>query len=395
MSITIGSDPEFGLMDQYGEQVFAHRHLPNSTSAPIGVDGHSHIGELRPKHGETPREHLSEIAHLMAQVSQTVPDRIRITAGSMVGEDAIGGHIHFGVNKRTFATPTAIRALDYYLALPVALIEVQGSAKRRRTLSSYGSLGAHRDQLWGFEYRTLPSWLLGWGVTLSILSIGYAIVDAVHQKSYPDVPWHIPNPDHFDNCNKKELKPLLGKIRKGWRELPLYPKMRLEFAYLNHLLVQGMEWKEGDDIRSSWWAQRGKRASKFQVYGNPKDQGCPEIAELVTGIKGTRIFIYGLKPSREAQIALSNLDMMSGLTIDYPVEVTRYGISQEYDGWLCIGLSLELRQDVQAASNLINRILKTETEADRAIEQHRIPGTRGYRGPSGRFQSRQQMLGDR
>lgn len=383
--ITIGSDPEFGLVFQDGKQAMAYQYLSDGRDSEIGCDGHSDIGEIRPRHGETPREHLGNIANLMTEVGKRIPSHIKITAGSMVAGDGIGGHIHFGGLGHRVSFREAAHALDYYLALPVALIEVQSSAKTRRTRTGYGALGAWREQYWGFEYRTLPSWLMGWGIALSILSIGYAVVDAVKQRSCPAVPRDIPNPDDFNNCDKKALRPLLNQIRKGWRELPLYSEFRLEVAFLNHLLVQKMEWREDRDVRNSW-AAKDKRRPSPQVVGNPKDLNCLQIAMAVQAIKGMKIFIYGLGPDREPDIAVSDPDMVSGLDIGYEVESTRYGIAREHFGWLCIGLSCTLRQDVQAAAHLINRILRTD------IERFRIGSTRRYRGHDGRFQSRQQML---
>lgn len=354
--ITIGSDPEFGLKFGDGKQAKAYDYLSNSTSAEIGCDGHSDIGELRPRYGETPREHLNHVAVLMARVSKEIPEHIKITAGSMVAGDGIGGHIHFGNLGHSFAFKRAARALDYYLALPIALIEVQKSAKHRRRQTGYGILGALRPQTWGFEYRTLPSWLLGWGIALSILSIGYAVIDAVKQRDCPSVPKDIPNPEDFYNCDKKALRPLLGQIRKGWRKLPLYSEFRLEVAFLNHLLMRKMEWKEGQDVREAW-GMKGKGRPDPHVVGNPKDLNCPQIALLVKGIKGTKIFIYGLNPDRKTDIAMNDPNVGSGIEIDYEVEDTTYGVARDYDGWLCIGLSVALRQDIHAAASLINKII--------------------------------------
>ncbi|NVM24242.1 MAG: hypothetical protein HWN68_20990, partial [Desulfobacterales bacterium] len=283
--LTIGSDPEFGLIDEDGYQVLAHNVLPNSTTDEIGVDGHSDIGELRPKYANSPRGHLENIAALMMKVEEMVPSHIKIVAGSMVGNDPIGGHIHFGNLGRNFARGLALRALDCYLALPVALIEIESSARERHQ-DGYGGLGsvddaACRSQPWGFEYRTLPSWLLGWGVALSILSIGYAVVDAVKRNSCPTIPSKIPDPKDFHNCNKEAMHPFLSKIRQGWRELPLYPEFRLEMAYLNHLLVHKMDWLEGVDIRDKWWMNRRPSAKGFKIIGNPNDANCIKIARLI------------------------------------------------------------------------------------------------------------------
>lgn len=353
--ITIGSDPEFGLTFEDGKQAKAYNYLADNMQAEIGCDGHSDIGELRPHFGRTPREHLGNIAGLIARVSKRIPPHIKVTAGSMVTDDAIGGHLHFGNLGVRFQRQKAARALDYYLALPVALIEVRASAKTRRTRTGYGTLSAIREQDWGFEYRTLPSWLLGWGIALSILSIGYAVVDAVKQRSCPKIPNDVPDPQEFYKCNKKALRPLLDPIKEGWRELPLYSEFRLEIAFLNHLLMRKMEWREGQDIRNFWHTDRGK--ADPSVMGNAKDLGCPEIALLVKATKGTKVFIYGLNPDRDPDVAINDPDMGSNIQIDYTVEDGRYGVARERDGWLCIGLSYKLRQDIHAAANLVNKII--------------------------------------
>ena len=364
--LTIGSDPEFGLLDENGHQVLAYNVVPNSTSAPIGVDGHSDIGELRPGYGHTPREHLHNIADLMRRLGEMVPLEYKIVAGSMVAGDAIGGHIHFGNTGRGFDLGLALRALDYYLALPVALIEVAESARTRHKECGYGWLGSQgeggggwRNQPWGFEYRTLPSWLLGWGVALSVLSTSYAIVDAVSRKSCPKVPDNIPDPNEFYDCNKKAMYPLLSKIRQGWRELPLYPEFRLEVAFLNHLLVRKLEWKEGEDIRGNWpgGGLKEKWVKGFKIRANTNDENCTKIIRLIEQPKkDLKVFVYGLAPGREFDVAISHA--ATGAP-DSVVALERFGraASAEYNDWLCIGLSHDIRQDIEGSAEIINRII--------------------------------------
>lgn len=364
--ITIGSDPEFGLLCEDGRQKVACDVVPDSISAPIGVDGHNHIGELRPRYGDTPREHLQNIADLMVKLDEMVPLEYKIVAGSMVANnDAIGGHIHFGNLGGGFDRSLALRALDYYLALPVALIEVAESARHRHRYCNYGILAAQgndggwRRQDWGFEYRTLPSWLLGWGVALSILSTGYAIVDAVKRNSCPDVPNNIPDPNDFYDCNKEAMYPLLSKIKRGWRELPLYPEFRLEVAFLNHLLVQKMEWKEGQDVRDNWPGRRlrEKWMKGFKIKANTSDENCARIIRLIEqSKKDLKVFVYGLAPCREFDVAISHA--ATGAP-DSMVALQRFGraADAEYNDWLCIGLSLDVRQDIERSAEIINRII--------------------------------------
>lgn len=359
--ITIGSDPEFGLLNERGSQAMAFDYLPSSTSAPIGLDGHSHIGELRPEYSLTPRDHVMNIARLMAELDPLIPPEIRVTAGSMVTNDAIGGHIHFGNLGRGFDTSLATKALDYFLALPVALLEVTRSARTRRISTGYGALSSYRRQEWGFEYRTLPSWLVSWGVALSVLSVGYAVVDAIKQKSCPKIPGGVPHANDFKQCNKKAMKSFLPGIKQGWREMPLYSEFRLETAFLNHLLIHELEFREKQDIRDKW-LNRGKKkyASGFRVIGSPNDENCAEIARLVEeSQRDLRVLIYGLNPRREPSIALSHGTSISSLP-RLPIEFERFGVAAnaQYDDWLCIGLSHPLRQDVEEAASIVNGILR-------------------------------------
>lgn len=371
--ITIGSDPEFGLLKEGGSQAMAYDYLPNNHTEAIGLDGHSDIGELRPQHAVTPRGHVHNIAHLMAKLDDFVPAEIRVTAGSMVGPDAIGGHIHFGDLGRNFDKRLAVKALDYFLALPVSMLEVPRSAMVRRTQKGYGGLGSYRDQDWGFEYRTLPSWLTSWGVALSVLSIGYAVVDAVKNKSCPKIPQNVPDPRDFNYCKKGAMEPFLDDIKRGWRKLPLYPKFRLEAAFLNHLLVRELEWREKEGIRDKWHRRR-KPAKGFHIVGNSRDENCIQIAGLVESDRDLRVLIYGLSPSRDHSMALSH-------TVSpwpEPATIERFGTaaSAQYDDWLCIGLSLSLRQEVEEATRMVEAVLNGDIAMD------------GPRQPTGRTSGR-------
>lgn len=360
--LTIGSDPEFGLVNEDGCQIEATEYLPESTSSEIGVDGHCHIGELRPKHAETPREHVDNIARLVWQISDYVPHDVCVRAGAMVGrDDSIGGHIHFGA--RDVDMKLVGRTLDYYLALPVGLIERQEPAIRRRDRCGYGGLGDIREQPWGMEYRTLPSWLVSRGIALSVLSVGYAVVDAIMKKEYPKVPQDIPDPGDFYNRDKAALRPLLSDIRRGWRKLPLYPKFRLEFAFLNHLLIHEKEWLDEEDFRPKWDSAVGGVGPHRTVLGNPKDLNCVDIAKRVArGAIAQKVFIYGLGSDRKMDIAVSNVSTAE--LSQYAIEVARFGCSTDnrFDDWLCIGLSREIRADIPKAVKIVEDILRMESE---------------------------------
>lgn len=370
--VTIGSDPEFGVLHPFdGRQLVAAKYFENSTSSPIGLDGHNHIGELRPRHADNPREHAENIRALVAQVDRRILDNgydIIVTAGPMAGSDPMGGHIHFGNLGCGFSRDYAASVLDYLLCVPISLIQDPGSAQRRRS-GDYGRLSDWREVTWGMEYRVPASWLVGFGVALSILSLGYVIVDALKQGHKPKLAKQdIHFRSAYEDCDQRKLRENLARIRKEWRELPLYSKFRLEIAYLNHLITNEMLWLENQDFRRMWLVdhdKRKKRMEGFKIVGNPNDKYCQNIANLVgKGAKNISVFVYGLSPDRDIDIAINNEDLASLLKSQYPSQEIDYGTygsvsdtSSKYARWLCIGLSLDIRARVNDAASIINFVL--------------------------------------
>lgn len=82
----------------------------------------------------------------------------------------LGGHLHFsGVSLNG----ALLRALDNYLALPLALLEDKRATRRR---PHYGNLGDFRRQSYGgFEYRTLPSFLISPQLAKGVIGMAFLI----------------------------------------------------------------------------------------------------------------------------------------------------------------------------------------------------------------------------
>ncbi|MBP3963419.1 putative amidoligase domain-containing protein [Paenibacillus lignilyticus] len=162
-SILIGADPEFLLLDGEGRVVSAARYLEGGHGAgcdAVVVRGQIRypIAELRPAPAATPDELARNIRKLLQQAAQRIPSEppLRWAAGGMPAAGfALGGHIHLsGVSL----TGRLLRLLDSYIAFPLAMIESSAEQSRR---PKYGFLGDFRLQPHGgFEYRTLPSWLV-------------------------------------------------------------------------------------------------------------------------------------------------------------------------------------------------------------------------------------------
>lgn len=170
IAITLGADPEFEVVDQYGNFAPANRFLRGGTRATVGTDGRSDTGELRPGPG-TPEGVTATIKRLLKRVKKAIPENWDIRAGAGVVAP-LGGHIHVGGLGHN-ARRDFLEALDIFIAEPL-------NAKSNGSLrASYGRLGITRPQPHGFEYRSPCSWLAHPDLTLGALTITNVLARAV------------------------------------------------------------------------------------------------------------------------------------------------------------------------------------------------------------------------
>lgn len=160
--LLIGADPEFLLLSAEGKVVSAAAYLDGGYGAgcdAVVAGGRViyPVAELRPAPAGSPDELAANIRRLLVQADRRITNRkLRWAAGGMPAAGfALGGHIHLsGVPL----TGRLLRQLDSYAALLLALVETPSEGARR---PRFGTLGDYRMQPHGgFEYRTLPSWLL-------------------------------------------------------------------------------------------------------------------------------------------------------------------------------------------------------------------------------------------
>lgn len=177
--LLMGMDPEFLLLrESTGRVVPASRYLPmdgvaGCDAGPQERAACSRWRRLRPAPRGEPRALLAQLMSAAREADRLIADRsLRWRAGGMPLRGwALGGHLHFsGV---TLCAPL-LRALDNYLALPLFLLEdIRAAARRPR----YGVLGDFRPQPHGgFEYRTLPSFLVSPVIAKGAVCLAHLIV---------------------------------------------------------------------------------------------------------------------------------------------------------------------------------------------------------------------------
>jgi hypothetical protein len=176
-ALTLGGDPELIFVDESG-LVSASTYFPsqgsnhNGNNPEIGGDGHPHIVELRPKASSSPRELTNNHRDILKRAATKIPANIAWMAGSWIERKPIGGHVHFG-GVTGYDTGPLVEMCDGILAQQIILCEDENGARRRRA-GQYGKLSNIRTKLWGFEYRTLPSFILSPHITIGVFALAKA-----------------------------------------------------------------------------------------------------------------------------------------------------------------------------------------------------------------------------
>lgn len=188
----IGSDPEMVWIDRntgvpanISEVSSAATISVGGADGLIGADGasgSSRTSELRPPATDNPISHFENIKELIELAYHSY---YKITNGryiivSSTSTIPTGGHIHFGhptLKNNLELQSKCASNLDYWVA-PLVLPFFNKRSILTRYNHGYGTIHDYRSQPWGFEYRTLPSWLVDPVITKGILCLSYIVVQA-------------------------------------------------------------------------------------------------------------------------------------------------------------------------------------------------------------------------
>jgi hypothetical protein len=250
----IGADPEFILRNPNGKIVSADRFM--GRDGVVGCDAvvlSSHqvllpLVELRPEPSTNPIMLTQHLRSLMKRAERMInePDLDWLAGAMPVKGLPLGGHIHFsGVE----VSSRFLRVLDNYLALPLIMLENE-SVNRRRP--RYGFLGDFRKQSHGgFEYRSLPSWLVSPKVTLGVLSLSFLI--AHHYLELQQQPLRQIEIQRAFYCGDKPvIEPLIEKLWLDIQNTDMYQKYHKELNSLFQMILHKEVWQEQQDFRKNW-----------------------------------------------------------------------------------------------------------------------------------------------
>lgn len=249
----IGMDPEFVLVNHEGSVVPASLYLErNGTAGSDAVregDEVSYpLAELRPAPQRDPDALLQAMRLALMEAEQLIVDRSLLwKAGGLPAPGLpLGGHIHFSGVPLTLSV---LQCLDNYLALPLAILEDPASRGRR---PRYGYLGDYRlKPHGGFEYRTLPSFLVSPFITKASLYMSYLI--AVHHERLRARPLNRERYHKAYYEGKPEvLRECATKLHQDFTLLPDYASYARVIDRVFSYIADGRTWDESRDIRPLW-----------------------------------------------------------------------------------------------------------------------------------------------
>ncbi len=254
IQLMMGMDPEFLLVDASSMEVvpasqFLERigevgcdavHVGGVTSFPVA--------ELRPEPSLQPRGLLVELMHALGSAKQLIRDRslIWMAGGMPVPGLPLGGHLHFSGIVLTYSL---VQVLDNYLALPVMLLEDHTSLTRR---PRYGYLGDFRRQPHGgFEYRTLPSFLVSPLVAKGVVFLAYLIVRHYKELVLRPLNQEIIHRAYYEG-NRNVIRDCVEPLFRDMMSLSDYSEYAKYIDPLLNHISSGTIWDESRDIRPLW-----------------------------------------------------------------------------------------------------------------------------------------------
>lgn len=253
--LRIGADPEFVLVKPSGKIASASRFFGAGIGGAAGADAMLvrrrlvyPVAELRPEPAADPAALAANVRRLLLRAAKRIGDpALRWAAGAMpVPGLALGGHIHLSGAP---LTARLLRLLDSCAAYPLALVEDPAGRGRR---PRYGRLGDYRLQPHGgFEYRTLPSWLVSPAAAKAAFAL--ALLCAREAWTFPRIPAQEERfAEAYYAGDRTELAGCLDDVCDTIASVSDYALFAPYIEPLFSAARRGAVWNEQADIRVKW-----------------------------------------------------------------------------------------------------------------------------------------------
>jgi hypothetical protein len=254
-TLLLGMDPEFVLRrpGPGGKIVSASRYFAKKgrvgcDSVRIGDKLVYPLAELRPSPAAEPEELFRNLYAAMRLAASRIEDAsLEWLAGGMPAQGLpLGGHIHV---SGVMLNADLLRAMDNYMALPLVLIE-DSTTKRRRP--RYGALGDFRRQFHGgFEYRTLPSWIVSPSVAMGVIALARVVCE--HSRELRGRPLARSEVQaHYYAGDKEAIRPVVTELWSDLEKTAAYARYAKALNRLKRSVLRMEPWNEQQDVRVPW-----------------------------------------------------------------------------------------------------------------------------------------------
>jgi hypothetical protein len=348
--VRIGTDLEFEL-HKNGQFIPAHKHL-SGLHTPIGVDGNTSTGELRPclKTGgradslyyfakDAPDAPDSQgISVLLDQLALKLDETFEVYAGSGCHKP-LGGHIHL---SGVAVDVVFLGVLDRFIAIP--LNEVSNTQLRIER-HYYGRLSAVKmgKSHGGWEYRSPLSWISTPELAKGVLSIAWVLAQAhkhgriAHFQSWEDF-YEYPRKGHAKNI--KKFTCVLSDLKQRNVKLEAIEVLKA--------------WGKRDLMKPIKKPARKRRQKLIPVEWARTDSYLPEIEERVGRLFSPyAIRIVGANQLRNPHKVIY---LPAGWRAALP-RTSKVALLYWHLPW--IGLSWSLRQDVPLAAAVVRDLVSS------------------------------------
>jgi hypothetical protein len=289
VEFTLGADPEFACFTKSGDVVRANEFCTGSEK--FGADGNGVTFELRPDPSPNPHQIVWNIQNILAKKVEEKPNFLKWSwlAGSHQKGYPLGGHIHFGVKKDKIDAIEASAILSQYLGATTMLLEDTKQGMERRKGSYGGMEDCRTDKPYGFEYRTLSSWLVCPYIADSVMCLAKTVMSEMLNNKAFKPGFYV----HNSSFSKMNVEPVFEKFPNIWDDITkmhLYPTYKKQLDLLNYLVTRKLTWFRKTDMKLAWGLinMRATQANVTlgSIWDNYFEEEKAKKKETASGLRG-------------------------------------------------------------------------------------------------------------
>ena len=252
IDFTMGADPEFACLNQKGQMITATDFVSQEEGVEFGSDGNGITFEIRPAPSKDPIQVVNNIRDIFVRQTINEPEFLKFKwiSGTWHRGYPFGGHVHFGIPARLIAHTDAVNFLDHYVGLVSILMEIRQHGLKRRA-DDYGCMGAFRKQKWGFEYRTMSSWISSPYIATAMLCLSKTVMYEVLNNSR--FKWHkFAVKDDFYKMNQKKVIEKFPTIWSDITKMYLYQLYKPYIDLIYFLIENKLTWLPTTGMKECW-----------------------------------------------------------------------------------------------------------------------------------------------